>query len=45
MTCAVGGLSARDLPHALGAVLLPESLDGAVAAVARLLTSGGTPAR
>jgi methylmalonyl-CoA mutase cobalamin-binding subunit len=45
LTCAIGGLSAREVPDALGAVLLPDSLDGSVAAVARVLSHDGGPAR
>jgi methanogenic corrinoid protein MtbC1 len=44
MICAVGGALAGGVPDALGAVRLPESLDDAVAALARLVGPSGASA-
>ena len=44
LICAVGGPLAGDLPDALGAIRLPETLDDAVAAVARILSTSGVSA-
>ena len=38
LICAVGGPLADDIPDALGAIRLPETLDDAVAAVARIIS-------
>jgi hypothetical protein len=43
-TCALGGASARGVPRDLGAFLLPEGLDAAVAAVAGILVPGASRA-
>lgn len=41
LICAVGGPSADDVPDALGAIRLPETLDAAIAAVARIVNPSG----
>lgn len=41
LICAVGGPFAHDVPGALGAIRLPETLDAAVAAVARIVGQSG----